>query len=158
MMGFNDLNIGVQNFLLFNHFYLLKWVVFIVLIFLSAYYLLVVWPNHKPTKFFTQAIFRGFFYVLSLGYLLSSPLTLLSLSPEVDFYSFYTIPLVFFGVGFSFLTLLVFLDFFRYGPLVLLQLAKVDVKDSNVKKIARDIENNKHFMRFSKNWDMKKSR
>lgn len=158
MMGFDSLNVDVQNFLLVNHFYLLKWFVFFILIFLSVYYVFSVWPSHKPTKFFTKAVFRGFFYVLSLGYLLASPITLLSLSPEVDFYSFYKTIMVFYGVGFSFLTLLVFMDFFRYGPLVLLELAKVDVNDNNVKSIARDIENNKHFMRFSKNWQMKKNR
>lgn len=155
-MSFGTLNTELQNILLVNHSYLTKWFVFLSITFLSAYYVFVVWKEHSPTKFIITASYRFLLFAISLGYLLSTPLLVLLLTPEYDFLSYYQLPLTLYSIVISILFILFFIDVIRYGPFVLLKMAGLDLKDPKVNEIANALENNKHFLRMNKN--KKKSR
>lgn len=149
-MTFQTLTAELQNILNVNHSYITKWFVFLSLILLSSYYIFVIWKEHKPTKYILVAGMRLFYVSLSFVYLIASPLTLLLMSPEYDFYDFYNLPLKIYGVIASVIFLFFFIDMMRYGIFVLLKLAGLDINDDNVNEIARQIEHNKHFLKFNK--------
>ena len=149
-MVFQDLSTELQTVILNSHSYITKWLVFLTIIFLSSYYLFVVWKTHKPTKYVFTAITRMGFFSLSLVYLLASPLIVLLMSPEYSFYDFYNLPLIFYSIATVIGLLLFFVDMIRYGFFVLLKLAGLDIGDDNVNEIARQIENNKHFLKMKK--------
>lgn len=153
-MSFNNLGLEIQNYLLFTNEYISKWFVFLVFLFLSVYYVFVLWPDQKPTTSYAHALMRLFFLGLSVPYLLSSPLIIILMSPAYSFYDFYMLPMKVYGIFMSIGTLMVVFDMFRYGPLVLMRLAGLDFGDENVNKIARQIIKNKHFVKLSKKGGM----
>jgi hypothetical protein len=148
-MAFNTLSPELQNILLVNHSYITKWLVFLFIIFMSAFYVWGVWPNHKPTNYFTQAISRVFFYCLSVGYLLGSPLLLITMSPELSFLDWYGLPLKFYGVFTSIGMILIFIDIISLGLFYVLASAGLDLSNGRVKDIMNSFENNKHFLKMS---------
>lgn len=149
-MAFSDLALDAQAMVLSNHSYLLKWFVWLLLIFLSCYYLFFLRKEHKETSYFTIGILRVFTSILSFVFLVTTPLTILLMSPEYDFYDFYMIPMSFYSIVLSLMFVFWVIDFFRYAPQVFLQLAGMDMDDPTVSRIAKYIENNK-FMRFGRN-------
>lgn len=150
-MAFGELSTELQLVLTTNHSYITKWLVFLTIIFLSCFYLFIVWKTHKPTKYVFTAITRMLLFSLSLVYLLVSPLMLLLMTPEYSFNDFYSLPIIFYSVFASIGFILFFIDMMRYGFFVLLRLAGLDIKDDNVNEIARQIENNKHFLKMKRN-------
>jgi len=112
-MSFDTLSVELQNIYLVNHSYITKWFAFLTIIFLSCLYIFVIWKNQEQTKFFTVAIMRIFFFGVSVAYLVSSPLLLLVMSPEYDFYSFYSVPLILYSIVMSVIFLCCFIDMIR---------------------------------------------
>lgn len=151
-MSYDNLSSELQYVLLANHSYMTKWLVFFVLIFLSAFYVFVLWKKHKKTKYVTTAIVRFFIFSLSIVYLFVSPLTLLLMTPEYSFLEFYTLPLMIYSIFVVILLILLFIDFIRYGAFVMLGLAGLDMDDENVKEIVRQMDNSKHFLKLGKKY------
>ena len=147
-MAYSDLPLEYQNVILEHHSYILKWFVFLFLVFLACYYLLVSWKNHKPTKFYTIFAFRLLFLALSVGYLVAVPFTLLSMSPEYNFLDFYGFYLIIYQIILWLAGLMLLVDFLRYGFTGALKLGGLNIGDDNVNEIVRTLENNKHFMKF----------
>lgn len=149
-MSFETLGTEIQNILLNNHSYISKWFVFLVTILLSAFYIFYVWNDHKPTKYFLVAVSRLFTFALAVVFLATSPYQLLLMSPEYSFLDFYNLHLILYSILFSLGAILIFVDIIRYGFFVLLRLAGLDFGDSNVRDIANQIKNNKHFIKLGR--------
>lgn len=150
-MPFDTLSVELQNILLVNHSYMSKWLVFLVIIFLSSFYIWEIWPNHKPTIYFTQAIIRVFFYSLAVVFLLVSPMMIINMSPELSFLEWYSLILIFYKILTSIALILLFIDFIRLGIFFVLAKAGLDVSNGHVQDIMQSWDNNKHFMKMKKN-------
>lgn len=149
-MAYLDLSSVYRNVIFEHHSYILKWFVFLFLIFLSFYYLNVVWKNQEQTKFYTIFSFRLLFWAFSWGYIVGSPFTLLLMSPEYSFYDFYSFYLIFYWIMIVMVSILLFVDFLRYGFIGMLKIGGINLKDENTNEIIKHFENNKHFMKLSK--------
>lgn len=145
---FSELSGGAKDFVLFNHSYISKWFVLTLLIILSVFYVFFIWPRHRPTKFITILLFRIFFITGSVSVLVASPYLIFYLDPTVTFSEFYQLPIALYSIVISFLGLALFVDFFRYGFFVLLELAGFDMNDPKVKEIKREIDKSKHGVRI----------
>lgn len=141
---FADLSSGAQEMLTAYHSYISKWFIFVAIVLLSIIYVFKIWPSHKPTKFFTTAMIRVFFFAVTVSSLVASPFLFFYIGPEIPFFEFYQLPLTIYSVVLSLFAFIAFVDLLRYGPLVLLELAGLDMNDSKVKEIKRQIEKNKH--------------
>lgn len=149
-MPFDTLPLELQNILLVNHSYMTKWLVFFLIIFISCFYIWGVWPNHKPTNYITQAILRVFFYLLSVGFLLGSPIMIISMSPELAFLEWYNLILVFYSIFTSILLILLFIDLLSLGIFYVLGQAGLDLTNGRISDIINSMENNKHFIKMGK--------
>lgn len=149
-MVFSDLSLEAQNYLLVNHGYLAKWLVFLVLIFFSCYYLFVMWREQQPTKFFTVVTYRLVFLAFSVGQLVTAPFMLLLMTPEYSFQEFYFLYLILYGVVLTIATFIFLADLLRYGIIGALKLGGLDLGDSNANEVIRALESNKHFMKWGK--------
>lgn len=127
-----------------------KWIVFILIVFLSCFYIWGIWPKHKPTNYITQAILRLFFFGLSVVYLAVSPLMLLLMTPEYSFSDFYILPLKIYSIFISILGILILIDMLRLGMFYILSKAGLDVTNERISDIITNIENNKHFLKMKK--------
>lgn len=150
-MSFDTLTLELQNILLVNHSYMSKWLVFLVMIFLSSYYIWEIWPNHKPTNYFTQAFLRIFFYSLSVVFLIVSPMSIINMSPELSFLDWYGLYYKFYWIITSIVFVLVFIDLISLGIFYVLAKAGLDVSNGRVTNIMESWENNKHFIKMKKN-------
>ena len=149
-MAFSDLSLELQNLLLVSHSYTIKWLVFFVFISLSGYYVFFIWKDHEPTSHITVVLFRLFFYGLGCIYLLVSPLSIFLMSPEISFYTFYSLPFIIYLVGFALFLLTVFFDIAKLGIFGMLKLGGLDVGDEGVNNFVNAWRNNKHFFKFKK--------
>lgn len=148
-MSFNTLSPDLQNILLVNHSYITKWLVFFVLIFLSAFYVWRIWPNHKQTIYFTQAFLRLFFYAISISFLFVIPITIIGMSPELDFYVWYSLFYKIYGVMISLIFIVALIDFYSLGIFWLLSKAGLDLSDSRINNLLNSWEYNKHFVKLN---------
>lgn len=147
-MSFDTLTAELQNILLVNHSYMTKWLVFLVIIFISAFYVWGIWPNHKPTNYITQAIMRVFFYSLAVVFLAVSPLMIINMSPELSFLDWYGMILLFYKVITGVVFVLIFIDLFSLGIFYILGQAGLDLSNGRITDIINSMENNKHFLKM----------
>ena len=149
-MSFTDLTPELQNILLVNHSYITKWLVFFIFIFLCIYYIFIIWPSHKPTDYFTQAMLRLMLYSVSVVYLVSTPLIILVMSPEYNFYDWYNLYFAIYGIFILISTVLLFIDFIRVGIFYIMSKAGLNIEGTRWQNIISDWENTKHFLKISR--------
>ncbi len=149
-MVYSSLPTVYQNVIFEQHSYILKWFVFLLLVFFSCYYLFVVWKNHEETKFYTVMAFRFYLGALSVGNLVAIPFTVLLMTPEYSFHSFYLILLLLYKIAIYLGVTMFLVDLMRYGFTGMLRFSGVKIGDSNTDEIVRSIENNKHFFKLVK--------
>lgn len=147
-MGFTDLSLSTQNLLLSNHDYLTKWLLFLFLICFSCYYLFYLWGRMGESIYFSVFLGRMFLFFFSIVYLVVSPLTLLLMTPELNFQDFYGVHLILYFVCLGIVILALVGDFFRYGASSLVALVGFNVNDPYAKEVANTFYNNKHFFKW----------
>lgn len=149
-MSFSELTTPLQTIILENYGYTTKWLIFLLLITLSYYYIFVSWKNHKPSHFYTVVVLRILYLGLSFAYLIFSPFTLLLMTPEYSLYDFYGWHLIFYVIFLSIGGITLFIDFMRYGIIGIIKLAGIQIKDEGSNVITNALRNNKHFLKFAK--------
>ena len=143
-MAFENISLELQNIYLQEFSNFAKWLVLIIFLSLSALYIFYIWKHQKKTIFVTTAVMRSILYVLSIACILSSPYLVILMSPQYSFWEFFTLPLTLYSVFFIVFLIICGVDLLRYGIPLLLKFGNMDMKDSNVEELMRNIENNKH--------------
>jgi len=87
-MYFDNLEIGLQNVLLYNFEVYAKiwWIALLFII--SIVYIWILRPKEQKTPFYSVSFMRGLVYIFSIINLISSPLLFLGMHPEWDGFSF----------------------------------------------------------------------
>jgi len=142
-MAFYNISYDMQQLFLQDFSNNTKWFIFLVLIGLSILYVFLIHPRQEKTIYWIVAVRRIFFYLGGMSYLLVSPYTILTMSPEYSFFDFMLLPLAVYSVLLSILILACFIDLIKYGVPVLLRYANMDYNDPNVSKVMNMIKNNK---------------
>lgn len=140
-MSYADLNAGLQIIVMYNYEVFLKTFLVFCIVGLSIFYLFKYKPfDEKPTPYYTVGIFRLLITIFSQWILITSPLLLLLLSPEIEgfyVYSMFTYPYL---VIFVSLLAVALADFLYYGFAIIFKMGGMDIKDPNVAKVFNKIQ------------------
>ena len=128
-----------QEILIQNFEQLARFILGFGLFFISLLYVTVIQKSWKKTPFFTVGFARTLLYYNSWGILITSPLGLLLLSPELpasQFYYLIAFPyLVFVGL----MILVASFESFFYLPAIIMRIGGMDYKDARVRKGVAEI-------------------
>lgn len=133
-MVFENLPGNAQEFILYSTLQNMKVFLIATIIILSAMYLFVWKKGEKKTAFWAVGISRFFASLVAYVTLITSPLMMLFISPEVSFWvpfalygSLYLVTATIFMVG-------VLGDINRIIPMAVLKMAGMDVNDPKVSR------------------------
>ena len=139
-MSFSTLSGVAQKYISYFAMSNLKVFFVFMLIILSASYLFIFKRNEKPTPSLMFLILRIIITSLSFVILVTSPLFIFLLYPEVSFYKIFT-PFIVLYVPFMLIALILFfIDFLRVGVAGVLAKNGFNIGDPKARKIYEELQ------------------
>lgn len=136
-MAWTDIPAEAQNIILLQNEIRLKFVVFVVFISLAILYLSVLKKKQEKTKEMHVVVSRMLLDAYSWMMLVTSPLMVIVLLPQIAFTKFYSLFFALYGAWFMLFLLMASADVFRWGIPVLLKRFGLDMDDPEVDRIMR---------------------
>ena len=145
-MTFINLSGELQELLLVQFGFFVKFLLFITLLIISLSYIFYFSPNQKPTAWYSVMISRIILYAFSITFLFMSPLALLTLSPDYELISFLSAFYPLYLTIIIIIAIALIVDFFYYFPTIILKIGGIDINDPKVsrayKKVKKFMKNN----------------
>ena len=146
----------LQEIVLFNYRYSSS-LFFIFCIFVVSIIYIFYYKNNveKPTKSFAVGISRILFTIMAYVTIFLTPFAKFLVNPAVEENAFINVFIIFYYTYISFFVLILIFDFLRYAPFLMLKLGGFDIKDPEVDKVYRTLENEFNKLPFVKNGGIK---
>jgi hypothetical protein len=127
-MTYSNLTQSMQNIVSYNHDYMMKALFILIFFSVSLIYLFYYKPNfEKKTGLWSVMVLRIFVTAFSFFGLVLFPFILLTLQPSFTFAEFFDIYGIIYLAMFGLIMFVIILDFVRWGFILILNMAGVDI-------------------------------
>lgn len=138
MTYFEQLSSNTQDIIMLNFEFFGKKLLISCALILAFYYVFYYWKNKKESPYLMIGVLRIILFVCSIVCILSSPMFIFLLYPQVRLDNILAYMLIFYTIGFFVAGVIITLNMFYYGSHMVLRFANIKI-DKNADKVYKNV-------------------